>query len=321
MRTAEQTTTQDKDQGQDEFDKNPSLPPVNRAAEKTRAERDAPWPANPKEEALDTVKRSLSELNDALSQGKSETIENYLSFLAKFHNYSVNNSMLIAAQCPSATQVASYDKWQQLGRQVRKGEKGIGIFAPIIARHKVDIENDDGATEQREMRRLNGFRIAKVFDVSQTDGDKLPEPPKMTGDPGEDLERLETVIAENNIELLYDYPARGALGTSSGGRITVRPDLEPPQKFAVLAHELAHELLHKGQRRHETTLQVRETEAEAVAFVVSKAIGLDCGSASSDYIALYRGDSDVLKESLHFIQKTASRIIWGLTKDRSETPF
>ncbi len=325
MRTIEQTTTrqQEQDKGQQEFDKNPSLPPVNRYTEKSPVKRNANSldPENPKEEALATVKRSLDELNEALRDGRSETLEKYLSFMAKFHNYSMNNSMLISAQCPQATHVAGYDKWKELGRQVRKGEKGIGIFAPIIAKKIVDVENDSGQTEQREMRRLSGFRISKVFDVSQTNGDDVPQPAKMTGDPGENLARLESVVAENNIELVYEYPSGGALGMSSDGRITVRPDLEPPEQFAVLAHELSHELLHKGDRRHQTDVKVRETEAEAVAFVVSKAIGLNAGTASSDYISLYRGDSEILKESLHFIQKTASRIIWGLTKDRSEGEF
>ncbi len=104
---------------------------------------------------------------------------------------------------------------------------------------------------------------------------------------------------------------------SAGGRITVRPDLEAPEKFAVLAHELAHELLHRGDRRKDTSVKVRETEAEAVAFVVTKAMGLESETRSSDYIALYRGDTDVLKESLQFIQRTASKIIWGLKKDRA----
>ena len=95
----------------------------------------------------------------------------------------------------------------------------------------------------------------------------------------------------------------------SGGKITLLPDLEPAEHFAVLAHEVAHELLHPGDRRHQTTHTVRETEAEAVAFVVSAAIGLDTNTSNSDYIQLHAGDKAALAESLAFIQQTASVIL------------
>ena len=317
--TTQKRQSNGQDESQQEWDKNPSLPRVNRDSEKSQSEQQASEAekSNPKSEALEIVKNGLDELNDALGQGKSQILETYLSFLAKFHNYSVNNSMLIAAQCPHATHVASYDNWKEFGRQVRKGEKGLAIFAPILAKKTVQVEDQNGKQVEREVKKLSGFRIAKVFDVSQTSGDPTPETAKISGDPGQHLSRLETLVEENNIGLKYSYPPDGALGISSGGQIVVRPDLDPPEKFAVLAHELAHELLHKGERRNETNRQVRETEAEAVAFVVSKAFGLDSTTRSSDYISLYRGDSDVLKESLHFIQKTASRIIWGITKDQT----
>ena len=316
----EQTKANEIDQGQKEWGKNPKLPEVNRFSEKSNSRKEAAEPERPnaKEQALETVSRCIDELNEALEQGQSEKFEHYLAFLAKFHNYSINNSMLIGAQCPNATHVASYDKWKELGRQVKKGEKGIGIFAPVLTKKTIEVDGNNGEKEKREVKKLNGFRIAKVFDVSQTSGEPLPETEKVTGDPGSYLSKLESIISENSIELVYDYPEDRALGVSSGGRITVRPDLDPPEKFAVLAHELAHELLHKGERRNETNRQVRETEAEAVAFVVSKAVGLDSVARSSDYISLYQGDSAVLKESIHFIQKTASRIIWGLTKHNSQ---
>jgi len=88
---------------------------------------------------------------------------------------------------------------------------------------------------------------------------------------------------------------------------------EPAREFSVLVHELAHELLHRGDRREQTTRKIRETEAEAVAFVVCQAIGLDCSTASSDYIQLYRGDQDTLAESLDYIRNIASEIIAAIT--------
>ncbi len=102
MPAVEQTKTQEQDQGQAEWKDNPSLPQVNRQSEKSRSQQDAnsAEPANPKEEALEIANRCLSDLNEALSEGKSEKLQDYLAFMAKFHNYSMNNSMLISAQCP-----------------------------------------------------------------------------------------------------------------------------------------------------------------------------------------------------------------------------
>ncbi len=124
--------------------------------------------------------------------------------------------------------------------------------------------------------------------------------------------RLEELIRTQGIELEYRDIPSGALGTSAGGKITVLPDLHPAERFAVLAHELAHEILHCTERRAETTRTIRETEAEAVAFAVCRAAGLDTGTRSSDYIQLYSGYQDVLMDSLEHIQKTASMILGEL---------
>lgn len=124
------------------------------------------------------------------------------------------------------------------------------------------------------------------------------------------------LVHAKGISLDYWAIPGGASGVSEGGAITVRPDLEPAEEFAVLVHELAHELLYKGERRSETSKKVRETEAEAVSFVVSQAIGLDCSSRSSDYIQLYRGDKDTLGESLGYIQNLLLRSSRGSRKLR-----
>ena len=100
---------------------------------------------------------------------------------------------------------------------------------------------------------------------------------------------------------------------SEGGKITLLPDLAPAEHLSVLVHEVAHELLHRGDRRPSTTHTVRETEAEAVAFVVCNAVGLDTNSASSDYIQLHSGDKATLAESLTFIQKTAAEILTAIS--------
>jgi hypothetical protein len=104
----------------------------------------------------------------------------------------------------------------------------------------------------------------------------------------------------------------GADGVSRGGRISIRPGLAPAQEFSVIVHELAHELLHRGEDRPQSKT-VRETEAEAVAFVVCQAIGLETGTAASDYIQLYDGKTDTLAASLNRIQYIASEIIMSIT--------
>jgi len=149
--------------------------------------------------------------------------------------------------------------------------------------------------------------------VSQTEGEDLPEFASITGDPGENIAALEHMIRSEGIELEYDYPASGAQGVSQKGKIMVRPDLPPAEHFSVLVHEASHEFLHAGkERRKSTTKTIRETEAEAVAHVVCRAVGIESTSHSADYIQLYHGDVEVLTESLDSIQKTAARILNAL---------
>ena len=247
---------------------------------------------------------AISRLMDALERGQSEALKTYLSVMSRFHKYSWGNCLLIYSQRPAATHVEGFQAWLKMRRYVRKGEKGIAILAPMVGRKK----SDDQLTED-ERTRLFGFRAAHVFDVSQTDGEPLPEFATVQGDPQEYADRLKQFIACQHIALEYDGKIAPAKGMSSGGKITLLPDLPPAEHFAVLTHEIAHELLHRGERRTRTTQTVRETEAEAVAFVVSSAIGLDTNTSSSDYIQLHAGDKATLAESLAFIQQTASVIL------------
>jgi antirestriction protein ArdC len=233
----------------------------------------------------------------------------YLAMLSKFHDYSFRNCLLIAIQRPDATYVAGFNRWKDLGRFVRKGEKGIAILAPLIYRKRPDDERAEQATEDETARALRGFKVVHVFDVSQTEGKELAKFAAPQGDPGERLAQLEAIVQHQGITLTYDVIPGGAFGISRGGEITVRPDLSPAKTFSVLVHEVAHELLHKGERKKETSRNIKELEAEAVAFVVCKAMGLDPGTSSSDYIQLYAGDKEMLMQSLDYIQKTASSIL------------
>ena len=149
--------------------------------------------------------------------------------------------------------------------------------------------------------------------MSQTDGDPLPDFAEVTGDPGAYVALLKSFLASRNIELSYANAELGAAhGASLKGRILLRDDLPPAVEFSVLVHEIAHELLHTGDRRADTSKTVRETEAEAVAFVVSRAIGLNTSTAASDYIQLYSGDKDTLLGSLDLIRRAAAEILAAL---------
>lgn len=263
------------------------------------------------DQAKTLSENALTRLMDALEHGQSEVLKLYLAVMSRFHRYSWGNILLIYCQRPDATHVAGFHSWLRMRRYVRKGEKGIVILAPMVGRKK----SEDDHLGEDEQTRLFGFRAAHVFDVSQTEGDELPEFAKVSGDPQGVTEHLKAFIATKQITLEYDEHIRPAHGMSSGGKITLLPGLSAAEEFSVLAHETAHELLHRGDRRKETSKTVRETEAEAVAFVVSTAIGLDPGTASSDYIQLYSGDKDTLAESLGFVQRTAAEILKAILPD------
>lgn len=265
------------------------------------------------EQAKSFSENALTRLAEALEQGRSEALTAYLSVMSRFHRYSWGNSLMIYGQNPDATHVAGFHAWRRLGRFVRKGEKGIVILAPMVHRRKTET-----AFTEDEQARLFGFRAAHVFDISQTDGEPLPEFTRVQGDPQFYTGRLVEFVASRAIALEYSDTISPAWGMSHGGKITLRPGMEPAEAFAVLAHEMAHELLHKKERRAQTTHVIRETEAEAVAFVVCSGIGLDANTASRDYIQLHAGGKETLAESLAIIQETSALILQALRPD-SET--
>lgn len=261
------------------------------------------------EEAKKLSEQALENLATALAAGKSESLTAYLAAMGRFHHYSFGNVMLIVMQKSDATHVAGFNTWKKLGRFVKKGEKGIVIIAPMLIKPK------DGESSDADERSFLRFKAVYVFDVTQTDGEPLPEIASVSGNPNGHTDRLKSLVALKGIELQYVDTLGGALGVSREGRIEVCNGLSPAEEFRVLAHELAHEMLHKGERRKETSKVVRETEADAVAFVVCQAIGLDTATAMSDYIQLYSGDSGTLAQSLDFIQKTAAEIITAITQE------
>jgi len=272
----------------------------------------------PPQTAKEIIAANVKCLIEQLEAGKSHALTAYLDAMSRFHNYSFGNILEIARQKPDATRVAGFWKWKEFGRSVKKGEKGIRIIAPIVGvQRKPDAEAEKDITKQNT-RKLVGFRHIYVFDVSQTEGAELPEMERAYGDVGENRDRLLSFIAQQDIELVITESIAPAMGVSYGGRIAILPGQSEAEEFSTLVHELAHELLKHAQRRTTTTKEVRETEAEAIAFVVGKAVGLTMGNASADYITLYHGNASLLTESLEVVQQTSAIILAALQPPTEE---
>jgi len=228
--------------------------------------------------------------------------------------------MLIARQKPDATNVAGLRTWNSLGRFIKRGEKGIFILAPMVGRRSTkDVATDEpseGATTEGQ-RMLYGFRAVYVFDISQTEGKELPTLTEVNGDVSGYRERLFKFVEAQSVEISFSERIAPAKGLSYGGKITLLSGMQPAEEFSTLVHEIAHEMLHRGDRRTLTTKQVRETEAEAVAFVVCQSVGLQNGTASQDYIQLWHGDANLLRESLEAVQRTAAVILGAISPEVS----
>ena len=213
--------------------------------------------------------------------------------------------------------MAGYRTWKKLGRQVKKGEKAIRILAPIV-RWKKCQEKQEDQQDNEEEDPVTFFKTAYIFDVSQTDGQPLAEFAKISGNPGEYFDRLKGYVASQGIKLEYSNSIGRAEGFSAKGRIILRKNLSPAEEFSVLLHEFSHEALHQGEEPTKNKT-VQETEAEAVAFVVCQAVGLDTNTASSDYVQLYDGKKETLISSLERIQQTAADIIDNLMPEQKRS--
>jgi len=271
------------------------------------------------------AEEALDKLAAELEAGKSEALQNYLATMGRFHRYSWGNVLLIAWQRPTATRVAGYHTWRDLGRHVKEGERGIRILAPILTKDRERVEKpqnpDQPAAKRDDLFRLHGFRSAFVFDVQQTTGKPLPEFAKSTGDPKEFTDKLKALVEKRGISLEYDKSIAPAQGVSYGGKIRLMPDMQPAEEFSVLAHELAHEMLHHVKDQNRQPQALTETQAEAVAYVVCRGVGLETNGAAADYISLYNGDKKTLAQSLSAIQDASSRILDELLPREPRSPF
>lgn len=263
---------------------------------------------------------------DKLKAGISTMVEGdewkaYLDLQKRFYSYSFGNCMLMAFEAElrgiALSRVAGFNRWKKLGRSVKKGEKGIGILAPCTFKR----EQEDGTTRMV----LGGFRVVYVFDVSQTEGEELPEAVRMlTGGGDVEIEAFDWLAKWSKDELGIPvsleedtHGANGYLTLQAPYRIVVKASNDPLQRLKTLAHELGHALLHLHEAdRHGRA--VREVEAESVAYIILGALGVDTSAYSFGYIAGWAGETegsskveDILKTGER-VQKAAKRVLMAL---------
>ena len=289
--------------------------------------------------AYETDER-VAELTEQLESGimdlyASDKYAQYISAMAKFHHYSFGNALLILMQRPDASYVAGYNTWKSLGRQVKQGEKGIMILAPCNFQAYLELEKKDpktgqtliGADGQPETVKKpispNRFKIAHVFDMSQTEGKELPQigVSELTGEV-EDFsgiyERL-TALSPLPVEQA-DFPGAAKGYTSfAENRVVVRPGMSQVQTIKTLVHEIAHAKLHNPKDILDETerkkRRQKEVEAESIAYVVCQYYGIDTSDYSLGYVAGWSKGTELaeLKASLDTIHRTAGEIIDAIT--------
>ena len=297
------------------------------------------------------IKEQIKKLTDQIEAGikalfQSGDLEKYQAYLrtmSHFHHYSVNNQMLIFSQCPHATLVAGYQKWQnQFSRHVLRGEKGISILAPTPYKIKVEKEKLDPVTklplldadgntitEEKEVQ-IPMFRPVKVFDVSQTDGKPLPERvqspvAELTGNVEhyeafmEALRRISPVPIEmkplsNDLDGFF---------SPSKQSITLRDGMSEVQTVCAAVHEIAHSKLHdyaKQPNSQPKDSSTEEIEAESIAYTVCAYFGIETSANSFGYVATWSKDKDLkaFKDSLGTIRKTSSELIFDVEQQFKE---
>ena len=281
----------------------------------------------------------VKEITDQLEQGiqdlfNSEQYMTWLRTMSKFHDYSLNNTLLIAFQRPDATLVAGYTAWQkQFGRQVQKGEKAIHIIAPTPYKEQVEMEKIDPAT-QKPMLDADGnpvmetqevlrpaFKVVNVFDVSQTEGRELPSigVDELTGDVEQYEMFFEALKRTCPVPMEFEQIQGGAKGYyhQLERRIALQEDMSQLQTIKTAIHEMAHQKLHaiapdqKVSEMSQQTRNSKEVEAESVAYTVCQHFGIDSSDYSFAYIAGWSQGKETpeLKASLQTIRKAASEMI------------
>ena len=243
------------------------------------------------------------------NQRSHKKIIEYLNFCSRFHRYSFHNTILIWTHKPNATFVAGFRKWHRLGRYIKKGEKGIPIFAPLIIKTKA--QKTDPFEDEEEEEEVIRYKVVYVWDISQTEGKPIPQAPDIKTVSGKTdlLPQLENVAKSYRISVKYS-DIEGKYGISTGGEVVILKSLSDEEKFHTLVHEIAHELLHQSPDGRALPKKLRELEAEATAYVVCRHFNLNPPSPS--YLALYQVEEIEICSSLNRILNTSSNIIQTL---------
>ncbi len=267
-----------------------------------------------REQKLDAACAVLDAGFDRVS-GDPEALARFLAFRAHFHDYSLGNAVLVWCQRPSARHCMGYRAWQAHGRQVRKGERGLTILAPVT-RKRDEADGPDGD------RAVVGYRAATVFDYEQTDAVDdsalvyTPPAPRLDADDPAGLAAALVAVAEG-IGYTVEHAETGYADGRCSFRdrtITVSPALSPADRAAVLCHEVAHALAHDPADRGRTdpgvTTAQRELQAEGAAFMALSALGLDTARASLPYLKGWAGsDDDALRRELGAIDQIARDLL------------
>ncbi len=274
-----------------------------------------------REEKLDAARAVLNAGFDGLGRDP-EALARFLAFRAHFHDYSLNNAVLIWCQRPGARHCMGYRAWQAHGRQVRKGERGLTILAPVTRKRE---ETDDE-------RAVVGYRTATVFDYEQTDAVEdsalvyTPPAPRLNAEHPVGLSEALVAAAE-----ALGYAVRLAETGYADGRcsfasrtITVQASLSPADQAAVLCHELAHALAHDpsgtANAPEKTTTAQRELQAEGAAFVALSALGLDTSRASLPYLEGWSGgDAEALRREMTAIDRISRELLARVGADTDES--
>lgn len=293
------------------------------------------------ERLKEITERIEAGIRDILESGDMQKYQEYLRTMSRFHRYSVNNQMLIHLQCPNATLVAGYSKWEkQFSRHVMQGEKGITIIAPTPYKKKIEQEkldpdtklplldeNGDVILEEKEIK-IPMFRPVKVFDYSQTDGKPLPEHvaspvAALTGDVENYAVFMEALRRSSPVPIQIKSLSSGLDGFFSPDTqsITLREGMSQVQTVCAAVHELAHARLHNYkkpevlpdgvERGTAKSRSTEEVEAESISFMVCAYFGIETSENSFGYVASWSKDATIpeFRASLDTIGKTANAII------------
>ncbi|WP_114578782.1 ImmA/IrrE family metallo-endopeptidase [Saliphagus sp. LR7] len=285
------------------------------------------------DEMNSTIEEWVDDLvTDVDEAAASAEFQEWLDIQSRFHDYSHRNTLLIKLQCPEASRVAGYNTWRnEFDRHVQEGESAIWIWAPIITKQCPECENSpsyhdnsdceyDETPPEEWSKGLVGFKPASVFDISQTEGEPLPDlETEATGDPGELVPALLESADSLGVETRIVPPDEWRYGEAKGvckrrSMMTMHPQVEVKDRenqadlASTLIHEYAHAILH-FEVEEEMERSKRELEAEAVAYVVGRYFGVDT-SGSAFYLAAWSGDdAEAITGRLGRISHTAQELI------------